>query len=278
MRARLRSFALRLLFVGGLTAISWFAGSAIASASTLGPSTGGPLLDVSPSGTAPVAATVYAVDGVTGWCGGLTGGLTGTPTAAPLPSLGVDLAGPDLSVSGGPVGASIGVGAAAATIGVAGYDVSVSTQHSGPVATPRPGHHGERTGQPGSVPAAPAPAVAPPAAPPPVADVAAPAAPADLARPLLRPTPAPPLPATAPQQDGLDPAAPLPGPAPAPPAAPVAPSASIGGHDHSGGLRGWHAVLIPRPHVAATTTALLIRAGDLPAPGHDAGLPSSSPD
>src|SRR3989442_452211 len=64
---RLRPFALRLLFAGGLTVPGWLAGAAVASASTAGSPAGGSLLGVSTE-SAPLAAVTVgqAADGSSG--------------------------------------------------------------------------------------------------------------------------------------------------------------------------------------------------------------------
>lgn len=271
MRARLGSFALRLLFVGGLTVIAWLAGSAIASASPLGSLTGGSLLGGSPDSapvvTAPVAAVTQVVTGGTGCCGDLGGTL-----GVALPTVGADLAEPGVTVAVGPVNASLGGSDdRSAEVGVAGAGVSVG----GPAeseATHPPGHASARESPVAAARSTPPPT---PTAQPPAAENA----PAPPPTPhLLSRAPAPRAPVAMPQPAGADPAPTLPRPTPAAPAAPVVPSASITGHDLGGGVRGWHAVLVPQPHAAAAATARVVREGGALAHGHDSGLPSTTPD
>jgi hypothetical protein len=288
VRARLRSLALRLLFVGGLTVLGWLAGSAVASASPLGSLTGGSLLGASPEGAPAVTVGSGHVSyGGADWCGGLVGGLTapvlsavdGDPTGTSTPSPGGPISIDPISagpVSVGPVaGSAGGSDDRSAADGIAGTGVWVGTPRSDPAALPS-GRASARTAGPH---APPAPVVRPPAAAPaaPPAEGLTASARSGALFPV-RHAPRPRAPVAAPRHAGTDAVPTLPPPDPAPPAAPAVPSASIGGHDLGGGLRGYHAVLVPQPHVAAATAAGIIRDSGTPANGHDSGLPSITPD
>lgn len=69
----------------------------------------------------------------------------------------------------------------------------------------------------------------------------------------------------------------LPGKVPAAPAAPAGPTASAG-HDHSGGVRGLHGVLVARTTLEPGDAGFTTRSRAVNAAGRTAGLPAATPD